>query len=185
MKVFWFFFSKKNVLPCLKKTLASPRKVRYIPFMSIPPPTPLPQALQALVGELRAESALRAAEAGLVAALQALILTLLVRLLSRLEAMVTLWQAGLLPPPTPRAIRPRAPRPECIGAPSRRTRRPRAPNPARKPVEAPHARPTHVPRHPAWPRQAPPAWPIPTPESARPQAPFVQNPSRAAHLRTC
>ncbi len=153
--------------------------------MSISPPNPLPQALQALVGELRAESALRAAEAGLVAALQAMILALLVRLLSRLEEMFTLWQAGLLPPPTRRAIRPR---PQSSGAPSRRTRLPRAPNPARKPVQAPRARaashPTQAPRLPTCPRQAPLAWPIPAPESACPRAPFVQNPSRVAHLRT-
>jgi len=61
-----------------------------------------------MCADARAQAALRAAEAGIVAALQAMILALVARILSRLEAMVVLWQAGQLPNPSPVAACPRA-----------------------------------------------------------------------------
>jgi hypothetical protein len=61
----------------------------------------------------------------LPAAVYALIAAIFTRLFDRLEALVRAWQAGLLPPPPPRA---RAPRPDS------------APPTAARPARAPHRR---------------------------------------------
>ncbi len=97
----------------------------------------LTQHVGGLAAELRALAAEEAAHAGLVAALHALILATLARLLTRLEHMLDLWQAGLLPIPTPRAPRPVAdatPHPRARATRRRtawRTPQARAPEPDR------------------------------------------------------
>ena len=62
-------------------------------------PPPLTRQLTDLAAGVRAEAALRAAEAGLVAALHALILGCLARLLARLDDLAALWVSGQLPHP--------------------------------------------------------------------------------------
>ena len=57
--------------------------------------------LAGLLADMRLESARRAAQRGVLVALHALILSALTRLLGRLDALLTLWQSGQLPTPTP------------------------------------------------------------------------------------
>lgn len=64
-----------------------------------PPLSPLANT----VASLRVATLARPAHAWVPAAIHALILACLARLFGRLEEMVRLWQAGLLPPPTHRA----------------------------------------------------------------------------------
>ena len=75
--------------------------------------TPLAAQAGAIAAAIRAEASHQALKAGMVAALHALILSALARLVARLENLVQLWQAGLLPshPATPasRATPPIAP----------------------------------------------------------------------------
>ncbi len=88
---------------------------------------PHPSPLADSVASLRAATLATPAHAWLPAAIHALILACLARILGRLEEMIRLWQAGLLPPPVPR---PRT-------APA--TSRPRAARP--NPDSVPHPRP--------------------------------------------
>lgn len=60
--------------------------------------TPLAAQAGAIAAAIRAEASHQALKAGMVAALHALILSALARLVARLENLVQLWQAGLLPP---------------------------------------------------------------------------------------
>jgi len=64
-------------------------------------PQPLAERIADMAAELRATADEAAAQAGLVAALHALILAALVRIFTRLEDMVALWQSGQLPPLAP------------------------------------------------------------------------------------
>jgi len=95
------------------KALQRSRRLYNISYMLVTAPAPLPQHAAGLAAAMRAEADLRAAEAGLVAALHTLILATLARLLTRLEEMVALWQAGRLPLPAPRQPRPTAPTQRC------------------------------------------------------------------------
>ena len=67
--------------------------------------TPLAAQAGAIAAAIRAEASQRAAQAGMVAALHALILSALARLVTSLENLVQLWQAGLLPSPRAPAVR--------------------------------------------------------------------------------
>ncbi len=161
--------------------------VKYIVGMLVQAPSPLAAQVAAITAGIRAESDLRAAEAGLIAALQALILATLARLFSRLESLIELWAAGQLPIPahTPhrRATAPARPRPNSVPAPRARRAIPR---PA-LPLPAPSAttRPQSVPRPipPARRRARQPSHPL-TPGTARPPTHFLQNPPCPPHLRT-
>lgn len=77
--------------------------------------SPHPSPLADTVASLRAATMATPAHAWLPAAIHALVLACLARLFGRLEEMIRLWQAGLLPPPAQRsrtapASRPRAAR---------------------------------------------------------------------------
>lgn len=61
-----------------------------------------PPSLADQVARLRASATGTPAPIWLPDALHAAIMALLARIFGRLEAMIQLWQAGLLPPPTPR-----------------------------------------------------------------------------------
>ncbi len=63
---------------------------------------PHPSPLADSVATLRAATLATPAHAWLPAAIHALILACLARIFGRLEEMIRLWQAGLLPPPTHR-----------------------------------------------------------------------------------
>jgi|GEM_PF-2270219 len=76
-------------------------------------PPPLAQHIAGIAAGMRAMADDQAAQAGLVAALHALILATLARLLSRLEQMVELWQAGQLPEPPPSRAAPPRPAPRA------------------------------------------------------------------------
>jgi hypothetical protein len=100
-----------------------------------PPATPL----SALLADMRSESARLGASAGVLAAVQAMIAACLVRLLTRLDDMFTLWQAGRLPATAPsRARHPAEPAPrhsrhaaaKATGTNLRAPSRVRAPSPA-------------------------------------------------------
>ena len=58
--------------------------------------------VSAMADDLRAKAQDPSAHAGLLGPLHVLILTSILRLLTRLVDLVRLWEAGLLPPPTPR-----------------------------------------------------------------------------------
>lgn len=85
--------------------IAAPLPSEYIIRMS-QDPTPLAPLVAGIAADVRAMAAQEAARAGLLAALHALIFATLARLSTTLEAMVTLWAAGLLPLPTPRKASP-------------------------------------------------------------------------------
>jgi len=85
---------------------------------------------------MRTEAALRAAQAGIVAALEALVLTLLARIVARLDCMLALWQAGRLPVPPPH----RAP-PACQVRTATRAHPPIAWQRTRARCAAPHVAP--------------------------------------------
>jgi hypothetical protein len=79
--------------------------------------------------------------------LHAAIMALLARILGRLEDMIRLWQAGLLPPPKPRTPRRQSPRPHARPRARRHSRarrtsrtRPAASPPRQRPATA-HATP--------------------------------------------
>ena len=84
---------------------------------------PFVQQLAGISATLRADAAARACESGVIAALQALLLAALLRLVDRLQELVTLWAAGQLPPPRPRAPRRALPYTRTTDC---RTRAPRA-----------------------------------------------------------
>ena len=106
--------------------------------------TPLAQQIAAITAAIRTEADHHANQAGLVASLHALIFAALSRLFTRLESILTLWQAGQLPHPaqsphprpalepseSPRATTPITP------APRRPSRARAAPNPPACPMRA-------------------------------------------------
>ena len=106
--------------------------------------TPLAQQIAAITAAIRTEADHHANQAGLVASLHALIFAALSRLFTRLESILTLWQAGQLPHPaqsphprpalepseSPRATTPITP------APRRPSRARAAPNPPASPPGA-------------------------------------------------
>ncbi len=87
---------------------------------------PHPSPLADTVASLRIATLATPAHAWLPAAIHALILACLARILGRLEEMIRLWQAGLLPPPVqrprtaPATSRPRAARRNPDSVPHRR-----------------------------------------------------------------
>ncbi len=101
-----------------------------------------------MLASLRDDAAYFRAQSGLIAALHALILATLVRIVARLDHMVTLWAAGQLPLPAPAKPRPaRTPsprRPHTRTAQTPRTRRPQSvPTPPREPTRTRTSRPQH------------------------------------------
>ncbi len=85
--------------------------------------TPLAAQAGAIAVAIRAEACHRAAQAGIVATLHALILSALARLVTSLENLLQLWQAGVLPPPAARPAAPRpAPSPDATTPPLRQAR---------------------------------------------------------------
>lgn len=80
--------------------------------------TPLAAQAGAIAAAIRAEASHQAIKAGMVAALHALILSALARLVTSLENLLQLWQAGALPSP---ASRPATPRAAAIQAPDATT----------------------------------------------------------------
>jgi hypothetical protein len=121
--------------------------------MVIQSPAPLDRQISSLIADLRATQA----EHRALAILHALITACLIRILTRLEALVTLWQAGHLPPPVAPIMRAaRTPTPEnppraTVRRTSARTRREPAP-PGTRPLasaplpEARHAASAPLPR---------------------------------------
>ena len=69
---------------------------------------PAAPPLAGLLADMRAETAQLAAQAGVVAMLHALIMSCLVRLVMRLDHLMTLWQSGQLPTPASKAVIPGA-----------------------------------------------------------------------------
>ncbi len=107
--------------------------------------------LAAGFAQLRASAAATPAPFWLPDRVHALILALLARIFGRLEDLITLWQAGLLPPPP--ALRPRTPR-AGARAPSHRAKR----SPGRKHpgcADPDSARPLSARRHSVNPHSAP------------------------------
>ena len=145
-----------------------------------------------MADDLRAKAHDPDAQHGLLAPLHALILTSLARLLDRLVAMIRLWQAGLLPPPTPRrrAARPAAPQQGARRS-RARTRMHHAPPPGPPPpgpgLSGLTPRGAHARARFATPRRAPRA-PLPRaepiPNHARAPPPRAKMPEIPRHRRT-
>jgi hypothetical protein len=94
-----------------------PRQARP-PAQNAAPATALVPLVANMAGELRAHATSRANQGGAIAVIQAAILTLLVRLLTRLEGMIHLWQAGQLRAPSPASPPPHATQAPATPAPT-------------------------------------------------------------------
>ncbi len=136
--------------------------------------------LAGLLADMRLESARRAAQRGVLVALHALILSALTRLLGRLDALLTLWQSGQLPTPTPvrtRIVIPAAakdPRSPHVTTRSLHRARPLASPPPG--AAQPQPQRPQPPSHPTAPAATPPPIPLPHPRFHKPPWP-----SRAKH----
>jgi hypothetical protein len=100
--------------------------------------TPLAQQVVGVAAAIREEAEAVSAHGGVVAVLHALFLSTLARLVGRLEHMILQWQAGQLPPQTPRRPRQAA---EVAPGESLRATTPSRPDQARRTAPRPHSVP--------------------------------------------
>ncbi len=148
--------------------------------MSETSPPPLAEQVAAVAAELRLAAARRTEEFGPIAAIQALILATLARIFTTLAGMVALWQAGLLPPLTPR--RPSAaPRPHVLSLASAPALHPRAQR--QRHHIAPESPIPTVPQPAPSVRPTPIGASAPAPILAPVLAPYPRHPSHAALAR--
>ena len=133
-------------------------------------PTSLARNLAVILTDIRSEADRRAAERGLVAALHALILSAFARLFTRLETLVSLWQAGQLPLPL---APPRIPIAR-LHPPGQTRQQPNTPRPHRG--TTPGFRP-HAPLQARLSPRAKPPIPRAPLQSTRPKPPTVTRPT--------